>query len=126
MDAVHILQASTRESIMPMLQLTQDEKPIVWRPFKCPRGQALEGLGKRPGGSGQKGCTLHNIRTPKIFQKMVILKISFFGWVVHSKIDNDGPEFPLSASNSFEIAGQTKTKEPPIDMGLSESRIPHI
>lgn len=32
---------------MPMLQLTQDEKPIIWQSFKCPRGQALEGLGKR-------------------------------------------------------------------------------
>lgn len=38
-----------RESIMPMLQLTQDEKPIIWQSFKCPRGQALEGLGKRLG-----------------------------------------------------------------------------
>lgn len=35
---------------MPMLQLTQEEKPIIWQPFKCPRGQALEGLGKRRGG----------------------------------------------------------------------------
>jgi len=40
-----------RESIMPMLQLTQDEKPIIWQSFKCPRGQALEGLGKRTLGS---------------------------------------------------------------------------
>ena len=23
-----------RESIMPMLQLTQDEKPMIWQPFK--------------------------------------------------------------------------------------------
>ena len=75
------LQASsTRESIMPMLQLTQDEKPIVWRPFKCPRGQALEGLGKRPGPTGEASQ-----KTPR---------------------SKNGPEFPLSASNSFEIAGQ--------------------
>ena len=40
---------------MPMLQLTQDEKPIIWQSFKCPRGQALEGLGKRLGNVDSRG-----------------------------------------------------------------------
>jgi len=37
-----------RESIMPMLRLTKEEKPIVFQQFKCPvPGQASAGLGKR-------------------------------------------------------------------------------
>jgi len=56
-----------RESIMPMLQLTQDEKPIVWRPFKCPRGQALEGLGKRTLGSRLRDFSGSSVATVKRF-----------------------------------------------------------
>lgn len=55
-----------RESIMPMLQLTQEEKPIIWQPFKCPRGQALEGLGKRTLGARIRGST-QSVATVKRF-----------------------------------------------------------
>eukprot|EP00913_Durusdinium_trenchii_P019916 g18721.t1 len=51
---------------MPMLQLTQEEKPIIWQPFKCPRGQALEGLGKRTLGARIRGST-QSVATVKRF-----------------------------------------------------------
>ncbi|CAJ1380450.1 unnamed protein product [Effrenium voratum] len=58
-----------RESIMPMLQLTQQETPIVWRSFKCPRGQELEGLGKKTLGSRIRGFSQSVARVKRFVEE---------------------------------------------------------